>query len=190
VAQELETPAQPAVETVQSAQPSTDLDTLLGEYDAQTKQPAPVATPQATQPELQQLRNEVEAIRRETQNKREVEDRKSVISEVRGDFPAEDYAVRGWLSDKAEADPRINEIWNNRQSNPQAAKKLVVALKSEFAKEQAKKAKAPDANATEDRLAVAQAVRGTSTRAPEQSAPNYGQMNDADFAKEKAKYGF
>ena len=47
----------------------------------------------------------------------------------------------------------------------------------------------PDQIVTQDRMAVAQAVRGASSRAPERPAIKYGDLTDAEFAKEKAKYG-
>src|SRR6185369_16282041 len=111
------------------------------------------------------------------------------IKGVKGDFAdIPDFAVRGWLSHVAEQNPKVNEIWQNRLNNPGAAKKLIASLKNDFAKEGAKKLKGVDAVATADREAVAAAVKGTSTKAPEEKPPNYGDMNDAEFRREVAKY--
>jgi hypothetical protein len=47
----------------------------------------------------------------------------------------------------------------------------------------------PDKDATEDRMAVSAAVRGTSTTAPAETPPNYGAMTDAEFEAEKKRIG-
>ena len=47
----------------------------------------------------------------------------------------------------------------------------------------------PDPETTADVAAVAAAVRGASSMAPEEKAPNYGAMNDAEFKRELAKFG-
>jgi hypothetical protein len=68
-----------------------------------------------------------------------------------------------------------------RQANRQVKKSMDKLLKAAKAM--------PDRQATEDRMAIAAAVRGTSTKIPEKGPVRYGDVNDAEFAKEKAKFG-
>lgn len=175
--------ATPAAE-VQSAQQNTSsLDELLSEYNtATTPQPAPqVAAPATPAPEwFTQAKSEIDAWRTQVAQERETKDFAGAIKEVKGDLDVPDFAVRGWLSEIAEQNPKINEIWNNRQNDPKAAKKLLASLKNDFLK-QGSKIKGVDPQATADREAVAAAVRGTSTKAPEPAAPKYGDMSDAEF---------
>jgi hypothetical protein len=50
--------------------------------------------------------------------------------------------------------------------------------------------KMPDAELSGDRMAVVQAVRGTSTKGPPpEKAPNYGSMDEAQFKRELSKFG-
>lgn len=192
--QPVATSADPAVSSAAEApsaqiNPTSDLDALLSDFDIQTKpQPATSTVAKPEESEVVQLRKTVEAfVSRETakQNKADLTD---AIKEVRGSHSIPDYAVRGWLSEMAETDPRINSIWEQREQNPAAAKKLIAGLRSKFDAAQAG-SKGPDADATSDKLAVAAAVRGTSQKAPEPSQPNYGKMTAAEFEAEKAKLG-
>ena len=189
VAPATEPAVSPAADVASAQNTTPDLDALLSDFEAQTKpQPAPQAAPTTPSPEWQRLQSEIDSLKRERLIERERTDVAKVISELKGDAQIPDYAVRGWLSTMAESDPRINSIWEQRDSNPQAAKKLVAGLKAKFAAEQAKN-KPVDADATSDKLAVAAAVRGTSTKAPEEPKKNYGAMNNAEFRQELSKYG-
>jgi hypothetical protein len=135
-----------------------------------------------------QLQKEVENLKRSHTAAKERDDLTKVIRDLKGDAHVPDWAVRGWLSTVAEQNPAINDIWNNRESNPSAAKKLVASLKKSWDAEQAKN-KPVDAEATTDKLAVAAAVRGTSSKSPEEPKKNYGGMNNAEFRQELSKYG-
>lgn len=183
-----EAAAPPAAEASSAQDNTSSLEALLGEYDAAvTPPPAPAAA--ATQPpppEWQQVKSEIDAFRAERAAERERNDYANVIKEVKGDLDVPDYVVRGWLSHTADQNPRASEIWNNRDRNPQAAKKLIASLKSDFQKENRKSV---DPAATADTAAVAAALKGTSTKAPEEKAPDYGAMDNASFQKELAKFG-
>ncbi len=189
VADATEPAVSPAAEGASAQNITPDLDSLLSEFDSQVKpQPAPQAAATPSQPEILQLKAEVDALKRERLAEKERSDLVGVIKELRGDAPIPDYAIRGWLSTVAENDPRINKIWEQRDSNPQAAKKLIAGLKAQFAAEQAKNMPV-DAEATSDKMAVAAAVRGTSTKAPEEKQPDYGSMDNSEFQKILAKFG-
>jgi hypothetical protein len=190
VAPATEPAVSPAAEVASAQNPTSDLDALLSDFEAQTKpQPAPqpVATPEKD-PEWRQAKMEIDAWRRERAIEKEKSDLANVIKEIKGEQSIPDYAIRGWLSTVAESDPRINNVWEQRQSNPAAAKKLIASLKAQFVAEQAKN-KGPDPEATSDKMAVAAAVRGNSTKAPETPAPKYGTMNEAQFRAELSKFG-
>lgn len=179
----------PAAEVASAQNNVPDLDALLSDFEAQTKpQPAPTVAQPAQPDVVAQLQREVDALKRSQTETRERDDITKVIKDLKGDAPVPDWAVRGWLSTVAEQNPAINNIWNNRDSNPAAAKKLVASLKKQWDAEQAKN-KPVDTEATADRLAAAAAVRGTSTKAPEEPKKNYGNLNDAEFKAELAKYG-
>lgn len=182
-------PAVPSAAEAASAQNDTSsLDALLSEFNEGTTKTKPAPQVAAPDNKADVLQQRLDAIERRLAAEQETKDFGGAIKEVKGDFQVPDYAIRGWLSSEAEADPRINKVWEQRHQNPAAAKKLLTGLKSKFAAEQAKQ-KTPDAEVTSDKLAVAAAVRGTSTKAPETPSPNYGAMDDKQFAAEKAKYG-
>lgn len=188
VVDKTDAPAKPGAE-VDSAQDkgSDDLDTLLNQFEQE--QPKPEAKPK-TEPE-QKL--DTAAIRRlETLEKSLAEDRfqksiKPVIERVRGDIPAEvlgDDEILDLLDGKAKRDPRLQQAWLNRDKNPSAWAKIEQNLGKELSK---KFSKLPDQDATEDRNAVAVAVRGASTKAPEGKPPNFSKMSDNEFQAEKEK---
>jgi len=185
VAQEAQTTAQPGEQD--SGAQTDDLASLLSTFNGETAKPPQPAPTQPAGTELAALRAEIDAIRQERFAER---DQASAIKEIKGDLDIPDYIVRGWIGDRGDAEPGINKIWNSRGNDPASAKKLIAALAKDFRKEQAAYKKSqPDPDATADVAAVTAAVRGASTRQPEDKQPNYGSMNDADFKKELAKFG-
>lgn len=185
-AQPTEVPAQPAAE-VTGAQPTqpADLDSILAEFDQSAKPaPAPETKP-ATAPTPvvdNEARQELAALKFQLEIK-------PVLERIRGDIPKDrftDDEVQDLIDGRARRDPRLQQAWLNRASNPAAWNKIEKALGQEMSK---KFTKLPDPDATEDRAAVTAAVRGASQKAPAESAPNYGAMNDAEFAKAKASLG-
>lgn len=119
------------------------------------------------------------------------QDLKNTIVDVRGDLKVDDKIVKGWLFAEADDDPRIGAAFANRSRNPGAFKRVVSGLRSKFAKEMKAQATRDD-DASKDRDAVANAVRGASTsKAPEKAAPDYAKMSDAEFAATvEEDYGF
>lgn len=178
--------AQPAAEATGAR--VDDLDSLLSQFNEANPEPKP-AQPAAPTNEVSVLRARLDAIEQGNALSRNRSDTDTAVKELKGDLSIPEYVVKGWLMDKAGTEPTINKIWDMREQNPAAAKKLVAKLKQEFQKEQAALAKSqPDPDATADTLAVTAAVKGASSKAPPEQAPNYGAMNDADFRKELAKY--
>lgn len=164
-----------------------DLDTLLDQF--KQEQPEPEAKPK-TEPE-QKL--DTGAVKRlETLEKTLAEERfqrsiQPVLKRVRGDIPAEvlgDDEILDLLDGRAKRDPRLQQAWLNRDKNPAAWSKIEQNLGRELSK---KFSKLPDQGATDDREAVAAAVRGASTKAPEGKPPDFSKMSDNQFQAEKEK---
>ena len=188
-AQTTEAPAQPVAEGT-GAQTTADLDSLLAEFTEKTAKPAPVPepTPAAIPPDVAKR---VELLER-TVAERDFKDQlKPVLERIRGDIPSEvlaDDEIQDLVDGRARRDPRLQQAWLNRASNPQAWNKIEKALNQELSK---KFSKLPDANATEDRDAVTAAVRGASSKAPEGKAPNLSRMTDSELRNfTKENYGF
>jgi hypothetical protein len=186
------TNAEPAAPAADNGAQTSDLDTLLSSYDEQVaRQPAPQP---AIQPngntEIAAALQEIKTFRQERALDRDNADTTKAVKDIKGELDVPDYAVRGWLLDRAETDRAIGQIWAERDRNPRAANKLVAALKTEFAKQHAAESKKPDPEATADRIAVTAAVRGASTnQAPPDKAPAYGKMNDSEWRAELQKLG-
>ncbi len=56
------------------------------------------------------------------------------VEQVRGDLDVDDFLVEAWLNRKAENDPRIVEVWNNRDRNQAAFDETLRLMSSEFRK--------------------------------------------------------
>jgi len=82
--------------------------------------------------------------------------------------------------------PESAQIFDHRAENPKAYER---AMKKVNHKIYEAARSMPDPEISENRAAVAAAVRGASTKVHKEEAPRYGDMNDAEFAKEKAKFG-
>ena len=113
------------------------------------------------------------------------------IEEVRGDLPKDVYdddMVEGWLNALAIKDPRLTQAYLQREQNPRAWGKV----KSELGKKlQDRFNKLPNREATDDREAVAQAVRGASTKVNTDPPPKFGQMSNTEYRKSvRDQYGF
>lgn len=156
----------------------SDLESFLNEYEAGTKpQPKPVQQQQNTDPNKEVLA-EIQSFRQERAQERHKKDITEAIKTVKGDVDIPDAFVRGWIDEKAESNKAIQEIWNNRESNPAALNRLLTSMKKEFA---GLNKKTIDTEVTADRAAVAAAVRGASTRAPDSKPPNLGKMNNHEY---------
>jgi len=183
VAPETEGQAAPAPEATSAQEPTQNLDQLLSEFTTETAKSKP-----APQAPAAPAASESEALRKVAELEFKIEF-PPILQRIRGDIP-EDVLGNEELTDlldgRAKRDPALREAFANRASNPRGWARIEKALNAEYSQRFQSRV---DANATADREAVSAAVRGTSTKVPEQRAPNYGAMTDAEFAKEKAKYG-
>lgn len=85
-----------------------------------------------------------------------------------------------WVNAQAKKDTRIANAWMKRHEDPAKFKRVVQGLRDKFAEKHARLRNVDD-NATADRMALAHAVRGASSKAPEGKAPDYSKMNDREF---------
>jgi hypothetical protein len=185
-------PAQPDA-AVEGAQTTDELASFFKEYEEKVGQPQPQPTPevkpaQADAPppwaaDIIAKHQQIEAVT----TKREVED---LLKTVKGDLDVAQFAVRGWIDQKADEDPRIKRIFEQRHVNPAAFMQMADRMQKQFRKEAAAFAKSRvDEGATEDKAAVTAAVRGASTKAPDDKPPNVSRMTDAEFAAYKRSLG-
>lgn len=169
-----------------------DLDALLKQFDTETKvAPATPQTPQAQQgdvnvlAELSSLRSQVAQV----SNMKVKQDLDTAIKDIRGDIDrniVDDEIAEFWLDAQAKKDLTLQKLWLERDSNPRLWQKAKVELGKRFAK---RFSNLPDRILTEDRQAVAAAVRGASTKAPTDPAPNYSTMNNQELRDEYRKLG-
>lgn len=143
---------------------------------------------------LDTLSNHLGAIQQHQAQLQDQNDFSQVVSDAdrmlreAGAVVGDDFAKR-WLIAESKLNPALTAAFDNRyaskdhlrQANRQVKKSMDKLLKAAKAM--------PDRQATEDRMAIAAAVRGTSTKIPEKGPVRYGDVNDAEFAKEKAKFG-
>lgn len=186
--------AKPGTEATDARKPD-DLDTLLAEFE-KTASSSPASKPE-TKPETAQVAPDVakrlEALERERADDRVQRDLAPVIAKIKEGLPApdllDDQEIIDLLDGRAKRDPRLAAAWANRHTNPKAWDGVVTALSRELS---GKFKKLPDKAATEDRDAVAAAVRGASTTTPPPAkAPDYSKMGNAEYAAQVEKeHGF
>jgi hypothetical protein len=124
-----------------------------------------------------------ETERIESERRREFQaDMKETVKQIRGELAediASDRLVRAWIDGMAEDNPKLANAWVNRKNDPKQFARIVEGLSREFHKEFSRR---PDPRTSEDRELVSAAVRGASTKAPEDRPPSYGTMSDSEFA--------
>ena len=186
VAPEAEAVAAPPAEATSAQDTTQSMDELLREFETTTAKPQPA--PEAVKPAAV---DPVADVRRELAELKVQKQLDAVLTRIRGDVPEDvlsNEELLDLLDGKAKRDPRIRDAFQRyiEKSDTTSWSKLEKALKAEIGK---KFQPRTDANATADRDAVAAAVRGTSTKAPDEKQPAYGAMSNSDFQKELAKHG-
>lgn len=102
---------------------------------------------------------------------------------------SEEEAQRYLLSE-ALINAELRNSFDARNSGPEAAQALQRAVKrAETSFIKAARSR-PDPEATADRDAVAASMKAASNVIPPEPPVRYGDLTDAEFAKEKAKFGF
>lgn len=196
VADNTKTGATPPVDGVGAQNETDPLDTLLADYDNATQKTDTAITPPQPKgdgtpnpqnnPDFQQWqqdRQDIQTWRAE----RQMQALDQVVQDVMGDLDDPRFDkdwVKVWLVTQAQKDERLDRAFVERVKNPAKWN----AVKAELGKKLHKMAsKQPDQNATEDRNAVAQAVKGASTKAPAEPAPDFSTMSAAEFEQAKRK---
>lgn len=157
-----------------------DLDSLLASIDAEFDDKTPAKEPDR----LAQLESQIKSI----QNLSVEQSVQSAVSTIREnlDVKVPDIAIKGWLNEEANQDPRIQKAFQESNTNPVAWNKILKSIAGKMSKEFGSQ---PDPELNAGREAVATAMRGKSTVTVDDEAPNYDQMNDQEFQAWKQKFG-
>jgi hypothetical protein len=161
---------------------SDSLDTLLDEFEQQTK---PVE--QQTS-KIEEVVSWVDEQRQSAIKEKEATDINSAVEAIKSgigelDFTPTDRMVRGMLQDIASEDTSVAKAFHQRDQNPrawqEALKRATAAIKEDLS---------IDPKATSDREAITSAVHSASTKqpAPEEEV-NVASMNDREFMEYKTK---
>lgn len=171
-----------------------DLENLLAVYDEQTR-PAATQKPPAAAAQTQTNASDdriraLEGIAQQWQQDKFRTEIDSTVKDIRGDMDPETFDnefVEAWLDGRAKKDDRLQQAWLQKEANPRQWNRIKSELGREFKK---KFDRVPDRAVTEDREAVVAAVRGASTKAPPEQAPNFGAMTDAELRQYTRQWGF
>lgn len=179
VVDETETGATPPAEETNAR--TEDLDALLAQYTQETKSPPPAT--EAAAPEVTALKAEFDSLKGEVQQMRQMrfqQELSATVKAVKGDLDfISDKLAEAWLDAEAREDDRLQRAWLEKEKNPRAWQKIQGELSKKF---QGQFSKMPDRNATEDREVVSALVRGnTSTKVPDDPAPDFASMSDAEL---------
>ena len=182
-----ETNAQVA-EVEKRTEAEVPLEQLLAEFDQGTAQPVSQPEPSA-KVDLSKIKDQVKAeIKAEQDNTQAI---KNLVKSVRGEIPEDvlaDDEIEDWLEGQAKRNQQLATAWMQRQKNPGAWAKVERGL-SEKLNNKWKTRIDPDATA--DHAAVAQAVRGASTRVAAEPPPDLSRMSNAELARfTRDNYGF
>lgn len=151
-----------------AAQQEEDLEELLKEFDLRREDKFQEQAHQASGPTDDEQQLDIAAIAQlearlnateQRELRRELE---NVFNEFTVGVEADAVDAEAFLNAQAMRDPRLNQVWEQRNSNPKAWNRVKGHLKQEFTKRFGKKV---DKTATEGRNAVGAAVRSASTAA-------------------------
>lgn len=171
-----------------------ELDSLLSDFDRPDQTGTEPAT--VTKDDLKEVVSYVKEDRQTRELERTNADIdsacKTVFEGLSGEAKLPEGAVRGLLIDKADRDPRFQRAFLERNSNPSGWNKILSATAKEFSREYAPKV---DQDLSDDKEAIASAVRSASTKAPEaqqdeaERRQQIRTMSDEELRKEKRKHG-
>lgn len=115
----------------------------------------------------------------------------SVVSTVKGDLEVDDDLVEYWVNKRAESDPRLVSLWENRDGNAGRFKSALNALKEEFGEFAKERLVVGQAQNRESSRRAASAVAGAretpSGMAHGLDNVNWGSLGDSEFALKKAE---
>ena len=182
VAEKADGQATPAPEAGGAPEPS--VDELLQEFDAKTTpEPKPETTPEKDD-RLDKVFDYVERKATEEVAERTNKDISDAVKTTVGDSDLDPEYVEGKLHFKANTDPAFRNAWMSRHKKPEQFQQVLRA----YGKELAGKVNSNiDTSVSNDRAAVAAAVRSQSTK-PAEAAPSnkdIRKMSDAEFERMK-----
>ena len=179
-----------ATPTVDSASAQQDpLDELLASYDEATKTdgvitpPKPMGDGNSNSETDRRLNLMEQKLQRYEQGEtRQVVDK--IVNDIKGEIVIDNDLVEGWLIKQANKDRRLDQAFNERDTNPQKWSAVETELKKKFHKVASQMI---DKEATDDRNAVAAAVKGASTKVPADPPPDFSTMSAAEFQAAKRR---
>lgn len=165
-----------------------ELEQLLQEYEKDVpkgepqapKQDKPVDTKAITEQVMAQVRLEAETEKALGEATRA----------VKGDLKVSDRVIRAYLDERARENPAIAKLFVDRNKNPGGYNKLLSKLAKDFKSDIGADI---DQEATRDREALANAVRGASNKVPESdegfNSKQLEKASDAEFNKKLRELG-
>lgn len=174
-----------------------DLETLLSEYESDLSETEESSTSaetseipakgQGERPEdVKSAVEYVKQLQQEEINRKTNQSIEDAVSTIRGELEQPllpDRAIKGIIYEMAETNKAFVKAFQQREKHPDAWQRILKAVGADINKDLKE---VPSPTLTDDRNALASAVQSASSKAPEaDSAPDYGRMSDADFAKHK-----
>jgi hypothetical protein len=165
------------------------LDTLLSQWDEDQKAKQ-AATPPPAPPTQQPQDPPIDPQRiKRLEDRLFQEDLNEAVSHIAGDLKIPRRAAIGWLDQIAREKPAIGQAFLNKANDPRTWERFEKSLRKEMMEDF--KPFQVDETATADREAVAQAVRGASTKPATEPPPKLGGKSNAEFRKHVIEqYGF
>lgn len=178
--------AQPTADASNAQEPT--LEQLLDEYDRSVQRPQAQPEPVQQQPYIPDAPATLPPEIKYMQEKMFMDDVRKSLKAIAGDSKIPEDAALGWLDQKARKIPQIAMAFQNRHRDPRMVQKWEKYLQKEWASDFGPTI---DPVATEDREAVAQAVRGASTKVTADPPPKLGGMSNAEYRKYvREQHGF
>ena len=154
-----------------------DLDSLIAQFEEGTTKEA-VSPPEPKQPAIDPAT--IDRIKR-VESRLLEEDINGAVKQVFGDMKVASRVAKGWLDQVARENPAIAKAFLNKANDPKSWDKFAKALSKEAEKDFP--VSKVDENATADHEAVAQAVRGNSTKVTAEPPPDLSKMSNAELRK-------
>ncbi len=168
---------------LESGAQTDDLDVLLNEIDTDFKKDTEAAPESKEDAELV---NKVDHLLKKDEDAAIADAVSSVQNGLRElDVSTPDEAIEGMLNQMAGKDERFMKAFQNRDKSPEQWKRVLSAAEKSIAKKFGDQVDKP---LTDDREAVANAIKGSSTTSDEDAPKSYKGMTDAEFDAEKLKY--
>jgi len=157
-----------------------DLDALLREYDEGTQEPKQAPSEEKELLEYLKQQRDADLVK---QTQEDLNNAVTLVQEGLSDLPVKvsNRVVKGLLNEIAYEDQRLKTAFENRHKNPQAWNRIVKQVRKTVREDFS-----VDKTLTDDRDAVASAVKSASTTKEADETPNIGRMSDSEFLAYKS----